>query len=375
MSSSYASTKRFPEKKFFNSNQEAVGVVERLCKGKRFSEAIDVLCEQRQLIEAVQLLSRAKKPPASTYCNLIQICTQKRKLEEGKKVHQHIRTSGFVPGVVICNRLMRMYAKCGSLVDARKVFDEMPQRDVCSWNVMVNGYAEVGLVEEARKVFDEMPERDSYSWTAMVTGYVKRDQPEEALVMYSLMQKEPNSKANVFTVSSAVSAAAEIPCIRRGKEIHGHVVRAGLESDEVLWSSLMDMYGKCGYIDEARRIFDKIVVKDVVSWTPMIDRYFKSRRWPVFSLFSELIGSNARPNEYTFAGVLNACTDLTTEEVGKQVHGYMTRVGMIPPFVELSCGFVYKMKHGELERVVDGCDKPDLFSWTSLIGRYAERGA
>nr|VDD47818.1 unnamed protein product [Brassica oleracea] len=379
MSSSYASMKRFPEKKFFNSNQEGVSVVERLCKGKRFSEAIDVLCEQRQLIEAVQLLSRAKKPPpASTYCNLIQICTQRRAIEEGKKVHRHIIASGFVPGVVICNRLMRMYAKCGSLVDARKVFDEMRQRDVCSWNVMVNGYAEAGLVEEARKVFDEMPERDSYSWTAMVNGYGKRDQPEEALRMYSLMQKERDSKANVFTVSSAVSAAAEIACIRRGREIHGHLVRAGLDSDEVLWSSLMDMYGKCGYIDEARRIFDKIVVKDVVSWTSMIDRYFKSRRWREgFSLFSELIGSNARPNEYTFAGVLNACTDLTTEEVGKQVHGYMTRVGYDPySFASSSLVDLYT-KCGNMEsakRVVDGCDKPDLFSWTSLIGGYAQNG-
>ncbi|KAL0833317.1 PREDICTED: pentatricopeptide repeat-containing protein At4g37170 [Brassica oleracea var. oleracea] len=379
MSSSYASMKRFPEKKFFNSNQEDVSVVERLCKGKRFSEAIDVLCGQKQLIEAVQLLSRAKKPPpASTYCNLIQICTQRRALEEGKKVHRHIIASGFVPGVVICNRLMRMYAKCGSLVDARKVFDEMPQRDVCSWNVMVSGYAEAGLVEEARKVFDEMPERDSYSWTAMVNGYVKRDQPEEALVMYSLMQKERDSKANVFTVSSAVAAAAEIACIRRGREIHGHVVRAGLDSDEVLWSSLMDMYGKCGCIDEARRIFDKIVVKDVVSWTSMIDRYFKSRRWREgFSLFSELIGSNARPNEYTFAGVLNACTDLTTEEVGKQVHGYMTRVGYDPySFASSSLVDLYT-KCGNMEsakRVVDGCDKPDLFSWTSLIGGYAQNG-
>lgn len=381
-SSSYASTKPFPDKKFFSSNQQDVNVVERLlCKGKRFGEAIDVLCEQKLLGEAIQLLSRAKKPPpASTYCNLIRICTQRRALEEGKKVHQHIRASGFVPGIVICNRLMGMYSKCGSLVDARKVFDEMPRRDVCSWNVMVNAYSEARLVEEARKVFDEMPERDSYSWTAMVTGYVKRDQPEEALGMYSLMHKEPDSKANIFTVSSAVAAAAEIPCIRRGKEIHGHVVRAGLDSDEVLWSSLMDMYGKCGCVDAARRIFDKIGEKDVVSWTSMIDRYLKSRRWREgFALFSELVGGSScvRPNEYTFAGVLNACTDLTTEEVGKQVHGYMIRVGYDPySFASSSlvdmytkCGNMESAKH-----VVDGCPEPDLFSWTSLIGGYAQNG-
>ncbi|KAG7544787.1 Pentatricopeptide repeat [Arabidopsis suecica] len=378
-SSSYASQKRFSDKKFFNSKLEDGGVVvERLCRANRFGEAIDVLCGQKLLSEAVQLLGRAKKPSASTYCNLIQVCSQTRALEEGKKVHEHIRTSGFVPGIVIWNRILGMYAKCGSLVDARKVFDEMPERDVCSWNVMVNGYADVGLVEEARKLFDEMPERDSYSWTAMVTGYVKKDQPEEALVLYSLMQRVPNSKPNIFTVSSAVAAAAAIKCIRRGKEIHGHIVRAGLDSDEVLWSSLMDMYGKCGCIDEARNIFDKIIDKDVVSWTSMIDRYFKSCRWREgFSLFSELVGSCERPNEYTFAGVLNACADLTTEELGKQVHGYMTRVGFDPySFASSSLVDMYT-KCGNIEsarHVVDGCPKPDLVSLTSLIGGYAQNG-
>ncbi|KAL9289427.1 unnamed protein product [Arabidopsis thaliana] len=379
LSSSHASQKRFSDKKFFNSNHEDGGVVvERLCRANRFGEAIDVLCGQKLLREAVELLGRAKKPPASTYCNLIQVCSQTRALEEGKKVHEHIRTYGFVPGIVIWNRLLRMYAKCGSLVDARKVFDEMPNRDLCSWNVMVNGYAEVGLLEEARKLFDEMTEKDSYSWTAMVTGYVKKDQPEEALVLYSLMQRVPNSRPNIFTVSIAVAAAAAVKCIRRGKEIHGHIVRAGLDSDEVLWSSLMDMYGKCGCIDEARNIFDKIVEKDVVSWTSMIDRYFKSSRWREgFSLFSELVGSCERPNEYTFAGVLNACADLTTEELGKQVHGYMTRVGFDPySFASSSlvdmytkCGNIESAKH-----VVDGCPKPDLVSWTSLIGGCAQNG-
>lgn len=365
------------EKTFFKSDPKD-GLISRLCREKKFKEAIDILCQQKRLREAVQLLNHIDRPSALVYSTLLHFCLQQRAIEEGKQVHAHTKASGFVPGLIISNRFINLYAKCGSLVDAQKVFDDMPDRDLCSWNTMISGYANVGQLDKARRLFDEMPQRDNFSWTAMISGYVRQDRPKEALELYRMMQRHENSKSNKFTVSSAISASAAMSSLRMGKEIHGYITRTGLDSDEVVWSSLSDMYGKCGSIEEARRIFDKMADRDVVSWTTMIGRYFEDgRREEGFALFSKLMGSGVRPNEFTFAGVLNACADHAAEDLGKQVHGYMTRIGFDPASFAASALVHMYSKCGNIEnakKVFIGITQPDLVSWTSLITGYAQHG-
>ncbi|KAH7847921.1 hypothetical protein Vadar_031651 [Vaccinium darrowii] len=124
-------------------------------------------------------------------------------------------------------------------------------------------------------------------------------------------------------------------------------MQIGFDSDAMVWSSLCDMYAKCGNIDEARYIFDRTVDnRDVVSWTAMIHRYFEDgRREEGFALFSDFLKSGIRPNEFTFAGVLNACA----VETGKQVHGYMTRIGFNPFSFAASFLFICTLSLGTLK--------------------------
>ena len=192
-------------------------LVKRLCRDNNFKEAIDILCEQKRLREAIQILDHVDRPSAATYSTLLQLCLQLRALDEGMKVHAHTKTSGFVPGVVISNRILDMYIKCNSLVNAKRLFDEMAERDLCSWNIMISGYAKAGRLQEARKLFDQMTERDNFSWTAMISGYVRHDRHEEALELFRAMQRHENFKCNKFTMSSALAASAAIQSLHLGK--------------------------------------------------------------------------------------------------------------------------------------------------------------
>ncbi|XVF09473.1 hypothetical protein REPUB_Repub07fG0096100 [Reevesia pubescens] len=144
----------------------------------------------------------------------------------------------------------------------------------------------MGMLKESKKLFDEMPERDTFSWTTMILGYVRFDKPKEALELYTMKEMSLFSKLNKFIVSSALIASAVMGCLIIGKEIHGHITRAGLDLDDVVWSALMDMY-----------------FKDV-------------RQEEEFELFRKLMKSGIRPNEFTFSRLLNACTD----EAGSWLH-------------------------------------------------------
>ncbi|XP_042376843.1 pentatricopeptide repeat-containing protein At4g37170-like [Zingiber officinale] len=338
-------------------------------------DPITLLCDRGLFSEAIDLLSCQRRLPPSAPRRL-DISSSARRIASAAI------SSGVSLPLVLANRLLDLLAKSGALPDARLLFDSLPQRDVCSWNTLLAGYSFAGDLDEAKRLFDRMPDRDHFSWSTILSAHSRRGLPGEALHFYRSMLRASNGKgaifSNRFTASSALAAATAVPCLRHGKEIHCHIVRMGFDSDAIVWSALSDMYAKCGCINDARHVFDRIADKDVVSWTTMIGRYFDSgQRMEGFYLFSQMLRLGVQPNEFTFAGVLDACSHLAMEGLGRQVHGYMTRIGYDPLSFSVSALVHMYSKCGNIEKasvVFKGMSRPDLVSWTSIICGCAQNG-
>ncbi|XP_057812670.2 pentatricopeptide repeat-containing protein At4g02750 isoform X2 [Cryptomeria japonica] len=262
------------------------------CKNGELKMAVDSLYLTHQ-VSAIHM-----------YKTLLQACIIMKSLAEGRRVHAHMIKTGFDPGNFLQTKLVIMYAKCGSLKsarklfdkmrdrtiasfnvlitgyarvgrieDARRLFDKMTQRDVVSWSAMVAGYAQNGKVEEARNFFDEMPERDVVSWNAMIAGYAQKKSVEEVFKLFCGM-KQAGVEPDVFTVTSLVSAC----CGVEGLQVQGYVIKSGFDSDVVVGNTIVSMYVSFGNMEDACLIFDKFSNRNVVSWNAMISGYVQNNK-------------------------------------------------------------------------------------------------
>eukprot|EP01018_Ginkgo_biloba_P024066 Gb_36172 [translate_table: standard] len=344
---------------------------------------VRALCKQGRLKEALQtlhLMDHQYVPVDSTYASLLKSCIHKKALPEGKLVHAHIihmSERGFNPDIVLGNTLVIMYAKCGSLGDACRVLEEMPRRNVVSW-------------------------------TAMIAAYISHEQDEEALTLYYQMERT-GIKPNEFTFASVLPACANLTALEHGKTVHEKVIRSGFQSDMFVESALVDMYVKCGDIENARQVFDKMSQRDVVSWNAMISGYAQNglvneafnlfQKMPernvvswtsmiagyarngyfeeALKLFRQMREVGMKPNSDTFASVLPACANLAALEQGKQMHDNIIRRGFHSDvFVESALVDMYAKcgSIGNAWHVFDKMSSRNVVSWTAMILAYAMHG-
>eukprot|EP01018_Ginkgo_biloba_P004770 Gb_15968 [translate_table: standard] len=255
-----------------------------------------------------QMQQAGMKPNHFTFPSVLRACASLKGLKQGKQVHAHILKSGFRSDMVLGNSLIDLYVKCGTILCAHKVFDEMLERNVVSWTVMIEGYVKVGDIKVARQVFEGMTERNVISWTAMIAGYAQYGYGEETLRLFYQM-KQAGTNPDQLTFASVLRACACIAAITEGKQIHAHVIRSGFEWHVVLETALVDMYAKCGRIEDARQVFDAMPTRDVVSWNAMISGYGKhGRAKEGLQLFEQMQLAGTIPNYVSFISVLSACS-------------------------------------------------------------------
>lgn len=171
--------------------------------------------------------------------------------------------------ILLWNVLITGCCKVGDMHKASELFEAMPERNIGSWNSLINGFMRNGDLERAINLFDRMEERNLISWTTMVTGFSQNGNHERALLVFFTML-ERGVGPNDLTVVSALSACAKIGALETGIRLHNHLLGNNFRFNKTVRNALVDMYSKCGNINLAKKVFDEMKEKDLLTWSIMI---------------------------------------------------------------------------------------------------------
>ncbi|CAM6042280.1 unnamed protein product [Sphagnum compactum] len=338
-----------------------------------------------QLEKAMQLFQQMQRegttPDKFTFIQAIKACACLGALQDGRLVHQQLIQSGCESDVFVGNSLIDMYAKCGSIEDARRVFNKMPSRNVVTWSAMILGHVKCGQGQKAlelfrqmqHEVFNKMPSRDLVTWTAMILGHVKCGQGQKALELFRQMQHE-GVQPNSVTFVGVLNACASIIALDEGRCVHLQIIQSGLESNVFVGNSLIDMYAKCGSLEDAWIVFNKMPSRDLVTWTAMLGGCaMHGHGREALRHFEQMCDEGVQPDDITFVCVLSACSHAGLVDEGMCLYASMIRDYMIPAKLEhYTCMVDLLGRAGHLQEAENmimamSC-KPQAAAWMALLG-------
>ncbi|XP_057852302.2 pentatricopeptide repeat-containing protein At4g13650-like isoform X2 [Cryptomeria japonica] len=394
-----------------------------------------------------QMQLASVKPNSTTFASILPACAKIGDLQQGVDIHQSIKERGISSDVAVATALVDMYAKCRNIEKAHELFDRMPKKDVISWTAMISGYAQhefaekalqmfkqmqlagvkpnsktfssilpacakmgaleqgidihqsikdrgilsnvvvatalvdmyakCGSIDKARELFDRMPERDVFSWNTMIVGYTQNGFVEKALETFKQMQLA-GVKPDSTTFASILPACAKMGALEQGIDIHQNVTEQGFLSDVVIASALVDMYAKCGSIDKAFELFDRMPQRNVVTWNTMIAGYAQNGLVEkALESFKQMQLEGIKPNSTTFINILPACAKMGALEQGMNIHQSITEEGLMSDIVVASALVDMYAKCGSIEKareLFDRMRQRDVVSWNAMIAGYAQNG-
>ncbi|KAI3468255.1 hypothetical protein Pfo_024918 [Paulownia fortunei] len=311
-------------------------------------------------------------PDRFTYPFVIRSCGGLLNIWSGKQIHGHVCKFGLTGNSMIENSLLDMYVKCDGINEAQMVFDEMTERDVISWNSLISGHMKLGQVRKARSLFEEMPNKTIISWTAMISGYAKIGCFGDALDVFRRMQMV-GMQPDWISLVAVLPASAQLGALELGKWIHFYADKNGFLRKTCVCNALIEMYTKCGSVNQALQLFIKMSERDVISWSTMIAGLaHHGRAHEAIELFQEMQKVNVEPNEITFVGLLSACGHVGLLDEGLKYFESMQNVYNIEPGIEhYGCLVDLLGRTGHIDRALNLIKSmkmmPDSAIWGSLL--------
>ena len=398
-----------------------------------------------------QMKSEDASPNAITFTCLLKACGSIQSLENGEEIHAEVYKQGLLEGnFVLGTAVVDMYVKCGALDKAMKVLDELPTRNAATWNAIIGGYAhhglgyealnffqrmqdegfspneitfvcilkacgstrsikkgeeieaevrrqgllgksiilgnalvdmyaKCGMLTKANEVFDKLPMRNIVTWNSLINGYLLHGFANEALNCYDRMRDEGLSPGTV-TFACILKACGDKGSGFKGEEIHAEISKQGLlPKSIVIGTALIDMYAKCGMLAKARKVFDELTMRDVISWNAMISGYSKhDLAEEALYCFNQMLDDGFLPDGVTYACVLKACGGIGSAEKGEEIHEKMRKQGLLQENIMLCTALVDMYARcglfAKAQEVFDELSEQDIVLWNALISGYAQCG-
>ncbi|CAN0879606.1 Putative pentatricopeptide repeat-containing protein At3g08820 [Linum grandiflorum] len=285
-------------------------------------------------------------PTGFTFPFVVKACARSLDFESGLKLHTQVVKFGFVSDVFVNTSLVSLYAKCGRIDDAFKVFDDIPDKNVVSWTAIISGFIGVGKFREAIDMFKRLLE----------------------------MGISPDS----FSLVRVLSACSQVGDLKTGEWIDRYISQIGMARNVFVTTSLVDFYAKCGNMERAISLFEAIGEKDIVSWSTMIQGY-ASNGLPkeALNFFHRMLDHGLKPDHYAMVGALSACGQLGALELAEWASGLMDRTEfLMNPVLGTALIDMYA-KCGSMSRgwdVFKGIRGKDRVLWNAAISGLISNG-
>jgi pentatricopeptide repeat protein len=278
----------------------------------------------------------------------LNACASVLALQEGRRLHQQIIQHGLESDVFVESSLVDMYAKCGTLEDAWSVFNKMPAQNVVTWTAMILGHMQCGQGQKALGLFQEM--------------------------------KQEGVDPDSVTFVGVLKACASMVAIEEGRRVHQDMIQSGLESDVFVGSSLVKMYAKCGNMEDAWRVFNKMPFGTAVTWNAILGGCaMNGHGEEALKYFEQMCAQGVQPDDTSFICLPSACHYAGLVDEGMHCYASMVTHYMISAKLEHYTCMVDLLGHAghlqEVENMVIAMPwKPHVAARMALLGACRMHG-
>ncbi|KAK0584843.1 hypothetical protein LWI29_019563 [Acer saccharum] len=347
-------------------------LISGFAKSSREQEAIELF---------FRMTSEGIQPNEHSFVAILTACIRMLELELGSQVHALVVKTGYLDSVFVANAIMGLYGKFNSSFDyVLKLFDGIPQRDITSWNTVISSMAKEFKYQKAFDLFRDMKRNNAF-------------------------------RVDYFTISTLLTACTGSFSSMEGRALHAHAFRTGLEANLSVNNALIGFYTKCGSVKDVETVFQRMAVRDIITWTEMIVAYMEfglvglaveifdkmpekncvsysallagfcknGQAMKVLDLFFKMVEEGLVLTDFTLTSVINACGLLMDSKLSEQIQGFVLKFGFgSNAHIEASlldmwtrCGKMVNAEKMFHRRV---SDQDNSIIWTSMICGYARNG-